>query len=596
MYPATLEVIAKCQLNNNRKKVVIDTFAAGLRFVAGETYTIDLEQDFVKETEGSKFSNPAVTGLGTFTTNSTGPQVQTDTPSGTTVTNNTFITYTYDRLILAGNGNYELYKVGSPDTLLRTYNPSDSTANNTISGNQITLTTTGLIDAGETYYVLIDEGAVEDRDGLAAFGFDNDQEHRWTTAPSTNVDFPDLISLKVSLATLTCEGTKNANYEYGDATMSITATITTAFDVLYINIPAVTYQYTGMTENNPFSSNPVYIQNNLNSANRYTLQISIDNGSLNTETIGVTYSITNKTKAEVNTAIEDLEFYPLRDQTSNTTLGFTLIDYATSTTLQTKNVTISYSGSDSTETWNAVTIMNTNVGHTHGLPALYNYTSQSTVLSNGNNNLKYWYYSAAVRFLVVGGGGAGIDLGTGGDGGQVIVHRRDYVSGGSFPDMPNNIFRSESYINSAPGQFGSQSQTAGATVLTYKEYSGGSYTDNTWVTATGGAIGTTSGTKLTDGNGNTLAMSGGSSSTNSGSAPFQSGQDFFGGAGGQGTSAYLGSSYVGQGGRGYGRDNASLQQNNKFLTQLGSGGYGGSTSESPTDGKTGGVHIQLLKE
>lgn len=296
MYPATLEVIAKCQLKNDRKKVVIDTYAAGITFNPSTTYTIDLEQDFVKETEGSKFSNPAVTGLGTFTTNSTGPQVQTDLPSGSSVTNNTFIRYTYDRQILAGtSGTYKLFKdtaspqtinvtvtasggyfyvdgvqqatlnlyetntyvftypsahpfalsttadgthgggteyttgvtrntsantltfvvpqsgpdlfyyctshsnmggtanTGIEDSLLRTYDPSDSTdLNLTISSNQITLVTTGLIDAGETYYVLIDQGAVKDKDGLAAFGFDNDQEHRWTTAPSTNVDFPDL--------------------------------------------------------------------------------------------------------------------------------------------------------------------------------------------------------------------------------------------------------------------------------------------------------------------------------------------------------------------------------------------------------------------
>jgi len=205
MYPATLEVIAKCQLKNDRKKVVIDTFAAGVRFDPGTTYTIDLEQDFVKETEGSKFSNPAVTGLGTFTTNSTGPQVQTDEPTdgGTNIVNNTFIRYTYDRQLLAGNGNYYLYKVGSPDVVVATYNPSDSTANNTISGSQITLNTTGFIDAGETYYVLIDQGAVEDKDGLAAFGFNNDQEHRWSTAPSTNVDFPDLSAVMTEAFTPT---------------------------------------------------------------------------------------------------------------------------------------------------------------------------------------------------------------------------------------------------------------------------------------------------------------------------------------------------------------------------------------------------------
>lgn len=190
-----LFVNAGCVLNTSKKKVVVDTYAAGVRFDAGATYTIEYEAGFVKGTENNEFLSPANTNAGSFTTNSTGPQVQTDVPSGSSVTNNTFIRYTYDRQLLAGNGNYYLYKVGSPDVLLQTYNPSDSTANNTISGNQITLVTTGLIDAGETYYVLIDQGAVEDKDGLAAFGFNNDQEHRWSTAASTNVDFPDLSAV-----------------------------------------------------------------------------------------------------------------------------------------------------------------------------------------------------------------------------------------------------------------------------------------------------------------------------------------------------------------------------------------------------------------
>jgi len=187
-----LFVNAGCVLNTSKKKVVVDTYAAGVRFDPGATYTIEYEAGFVKGTENNEFLSPANTSAGSFTTNSTGPQVQTDEPSGSSVTNNTFIRYTYDRQILAGDGNYYLYKVGSPDVLLQTYNPSDSTANNTISNNQITLNTTGFIDANETYYVLIDQGAVEDKDGLAAFGFNNDQEHRWSTAPSTNVDFPDL--------------------------------------------------------------------------------------------------------------------------------------------------------------------------------------------------------------------------------------------------------------------------------------------------------------------------------------------------------------------------------------------------------------------
>lgn len=220
LYSTTLEVIAKCQLKNDRKKVVIDTFAAGVKFDPATTYTIDLEQDFVKETEGSKFPNPAVTGLGQFTTNFTGPQVQTETPSGNNVTNNTSITYTYDRQLLAGNGNYYLYReTGSPDEEVAVFNASDSTGRSTISGNQITLDVTGFMRAGETYYTLIDEGAVEDKDGLAAFGFDNDQEHRWTTATT---DFPDLSAVMTDAFAPTIAANITVN---PFTTMNVTATV-----------------------------------------------------------------------------------------------------------------------------------------------------------------------------------------------------------------------------------------------------------------------------------------------------------------------------------------------------------------------------------
>ena len=194
IYP--VEFTASIRLSLVTKtEVTIDTFALGLRFDAGTTYTVELEEGFVKETGANKFDSPAVGNLSQFTTNSTGPQVQVDEPQdgSTNITNNTFIRYTYDRQLLAGNGNYYLYKeTGSPDEEVAVFNASDSTGRSTISGNQITLDVTGLMRAGETYYVLIDEGAVEDKDGLAAFGFDNDQEHRWTTATT---DFPDLSAV-----------------------------------------------------------------------------------------------------------------------------------------------------------------------------------------------------------------------------------------------------------------------------------------------------------------------------------------------------------------------------------------------------------------
>lgn len=609
-----LFVDASCVLNTKKKKVIVDTFAAGVRFDAGETYTVEYEAGFVKGTENNEFLSPANTNAGSFTTNTTGPQVQTDEPTdgGTNITNNTFIRYTYDRNILAGNGNYYLYKVGSPDSLIATYNPSDSTANNTISGNQITLVTTGLIEANQTYYVLIDAGAVEDKDGLPAPGFSNDQEHRWTTAPSTNVDFPDLISLQASSGTLTCEGTKNLNYENAQATLSGQFSISADYKTLYINVPAVTYTFVGNIENNPFSSNAIFIEDSGDSSARYNLDISINTGSLNNKLLGQTFSVTNKTKAQINTEISNLEFYPLRDQTSTTTLGFTLTDYATSTQLQQKNVSISYSGTDDTSTLSGANItVNSDIGYTYGLPILYGGYQGGTQVSDGTSNLSVFYYATDMRITTIGGGGGGATLSGGGAGGQAIEKIFDTVSGGAYDDIPDNLFRSEDYINVTVGSGGSTGSDGGTTTVVYKQYSSGSYSDVTWGTAGGGTAGSTSGggtnatnstsntTKLDDGAGNTLAMAGGNGgySGGNGGDPFYnaigSPTGYIGGNGGTGAADYFAASYVAKGGRGYGRDNAGLSTGTKYLTSLGSGGYSGSSSESPTAGRPGGYMITL---
>ena len=68
---------------------------------------------------------------------------------------------------------------------------------------------------------------------------------------------------------------------------------------------------------------------------------------------------------------------------------------------------------------------------------------------------------------------------------------------------------------------------------------------------------------------------------------------YIGGNGGTGAADYFAASYVAKGGRGYGRDNAGLSTGTKYLTSLGSGGYSGSSSESPTAGRPGGYMITL---
>jgi hypothetical protein len=249
--------------------VNVDTFALGLRFDPATTYTVELEEGFVKETGANKFDSPGVGNLSQFTTNFTGPQIQVDEPSGSSVTNNTFIRYTYNRQLLAGNGNYYLYReTGSPDEEVAVFNASDSTGGSTISGDQITLDVTGLMRAGETYYVLIDEGAVEDKDGLAAFGFDNDQEHRWTTAPSTDVNFPDLsaVMTEAFAPTIAVNITVNPLTD-----MSITAAMTPTVNVIRDGVAPLFIDNTG------FAARPNFTWDNAQSVSSQASQSAVVN-------------------------------------------------------------------------------------------------------------------------------------------------------------------------------------------------------------------------------------------------------------------------------------------------------------------------------
>jgi len=411
-----LFVNAGCVLNTSKKKVVVDTYAAGVRFDAGATYTVEYEAGFVKGTGDNEFLSPANTNAGSFTTNSTGPQVQSDVPSGSSVTNNTFIRYTYDRQILAGDGNYYLYKVGSPDVLLQTYNPSDSTANNTISGTQITLDTTGLIDANETYYVLIDQGAVEDKDGLAAFGFNNDQEHRWTTAASTNVDFPDLTSLKVSSATLSCTITKNPNYENLTESFSSTFTSTLTGDPVFkgINDMIAVRSYDRDTSNQIFEFTTPYIEEGEASGDNYTIEFSATGGEFGDEddlyNSSSTYSFTGSI-TQANAKFDKILFYPPNGISGGTSYTMTYTQKRNNVTQLTRTVALNNTNNDVDNTTRYVYL-----------------ESNQTYVPDRTLQLYKSFH-----FLVVGagGGGAGFTIsigGGGGGGGEVIYSVHEGIS------------------------------------------------------------------------------------------------------------------------------------------------------------------------
>ena len=273
-------------------RLKIDFDKLGVDWQPNTNYTFRSTAGLVRESEGNRSDSPAQT-FGSKTTNTTGPAVETDIPNGVNVTNNTNMTLIFDKLIRAGDGNLYLYeRVGGVDTLLRTYNPSDSTQNNEISSatqvdvvsdkkvscravselvckvrritssapdevlietampvkstldcqyeiirysqGTLRLDTLGLIRSDTNYYLLFEAGAVSDYDGFDAPGWPTDDtEFNFTTAPSTDVNFPDLSADIVSAfsPTMTVRAIRQ-----GEVVLSTQATMTAQ--------PTITYRAT----------------------------------------------------------------------------------------------------------------------------------------------------------------------------------------------------------------------------------------------------------------------------------------------------------------------------------------------------------------
>jgi hypothetical protein len=286
----------------SRLKIEFDKL--GVEWQPNKNYTFRSTAGLVRESEGNRSDSPAQT-FGNRTTNASGPEVLLDVPTGTNVTNNTHMELIFNKLIRAGDGNLYLYeRVGGVDTLLRTYNPSDSTPNNEILSvtqfdvvsdkkvsckvvselvckvtrvtsaapdevvietampvkstidcqyeivryqqGKLRLDTLGLIRSNTNYYLLFEAGAVSDFDGFDAPGWPTDDtEFNFTTAPSTDTNFPDL-SADITSAfspTMTVRAIRQ-----GEVVLSTQATLTAQ--------PKITYRITATINSTITQSRP----------------------------------------------------------------------------------------------------------------------------------------------------------------------------------------------------------------------------------------------------------------------------------------------------------------------------------------------------
>jgi len=160
-------------------KITVDTKGL-LTWLPGETYRLEIEAGAIIDSLGD--SNLTLTNARAFTTNSTGPTKYDSVPinNAVDVILDNEITIQYNRFLEASTGSLHLYKVGSPDVLVKTYVAADIEVD--IHSDKIYLETFGLLESGQSYYVLVDSSAVTDLDGFATPAVTSTTDISFTTS------------------------------------------------------------------------------------------------------------------------------------------------------------------------------------------------------------------------------------------------------------------------------------------------------------------------------------------------------------------------------------------------------------------------------
>jgi hypothetical protein len=147
-------------------KLKIDVQSLDIEWTPSTNYYLTIEEGFVQSVGGSGLINP--TQILNFTTPAT--PVISETVPGNAATNisATTVKLIFDReSIFKKTGNIYLYKDASPsDILVSTISMDDDKV--TVNNNEISINLLGIIDSFTTYYILLDDGIIND-----IFNFDN---------------------------------------------------------------------------------------------------------------------------------------------------------------------------------------------------------------------------------------------------------------------------------------------------------------------------------------------------------------------------------------------------------------------------------------
>jgi hypothetical protein len=203
--------------------VIVNTSAAGLQLNAGETYQINLSEDFVREASIFGTPSPAINNALSFTTSATAPSISASNPSNgaTNIGNISQITITFDRNVVRGTGNFYVYNNNDPfnDGLIKTLSITN-TSQTSIAGAVVTLNIGDILNGNDTFYVLADSGVIKDFAGVQFTGISNENTLRFST--STNEDLFTIFDRSAAL-TVTASVTASISVSRAAASANLVA-------------------------------------------------------------------------------------------------------------------------------------------------------------------------------------------------------------------------------------------------------------------------------------------------------------------------------------------------------------------------------------
>jgi hypothetical protein len=341
------------------KKLRIDLKDFNIDLTSGETYTIEIEENFVIDPEASLKSS---TESFEYTVPDVGPTlIDTNPDLGDTNVYIANIQFTFNERIRLKPGNFYLYEDGSPDTLILTIPTSNSKIS--VAENQITVDVSGYLNSETTYYIISDSNIIENLIGIET-GVTSEDIVKWTTG---------LIQ---------------------PAPINVSFSLTLDSDISQVE----SREYFSNQRNNIFNINSLQISYNSNDVNEsvFSLVLSLDNGEFWTYGTTPNNIITlSGSKSYINGLIDDYGYYPTKN--SNTTDNLNVRLYKDDYLLENKNIDINYIGEGSIldEPW---------------------FENSSGSVSWDYEYVKYFNNMSV---LVVGSGGGGTR--NGGGGGDVVI-------------------------------------------------------------------------------------------------------------------------------------------------------------------------------